>query len=113
MPTAQPRAKQRRPTHLSSAPIAVPRAIRISWSGMAFSTETDELVGTVVPADAGGADYLFESKLGVGGTSAAYLAQRISSTGRSPAVMKVILPMIVDRQGATAPSRCLGSPSNT
>lgn len=69
---------------------------------MALSTETDELLGSIVPADAGGAQYLFESKLGVGGTSAAYLAQRISASGRSPAVMKVILPMIVDRQGATA-----------
>ncbi|HEX3852496.1 MAG TPA: serine/threonine-protein kinase, partial [Polyangiaceae bacterium] len=69
---------------------------------MAFSTETDELLGSTVLADAGGAQYLFEAKLGVGGTSAAYLAQRISTSGRSPAVLKVILPLIVDRQGATA-----------
>ena len=69
---------------------------------MGFATETDELLGTRVRADAGGADYLLESKLGVGGTAAAYLAQRISATGRAPAVIKVILPRIVERQGATA-----------
>lgn len=69
---------------------------------MAFPTETDVLLGKAVRCDAGTADYLFESKLGVGGTAAAYLAQRIASGGRSPAVVKVILPEVVDRHGATA-----------
>ncbi len=69
---------------------------------MLIPIETDALLGKAVRSDRGTAEYLFESKLGVGGTAAAYLAQRISEGGRSPAVVKVILPEIVDRQGATA-----------
>ncbi len=69
---------------------------------MLIPTETDVLLGKAVRADSGVTDYLFESKLGVGGTAAAYLAQRISAGGRSPAVVKVILPEVVDSQGATA-----------
>jgi serine/threonine protein kinase len=70
--------------------------------GCALAVETDDLLGKTVRSDAGLADYVFELQLGVGGTSAAYLAQRVSASGRSPAVMKVILPQIVDSQGSNA-----------
>jgi serine/threonine protein kinase len=67
-----------------------------------FSDPTDVLLGHTVRSDAGSTDYLFESKLGVGGTAAAYLARRMERGGSSPAVIKVILPEIVAGQGATA-----------
>jgi eukaryotic-like serine/threonine-protein kinase len=63
---------------------------------------TDALLGHTVRSDSGATDYLFESKLGVGGTAAAYLARRMERGGSSPAVIKVILPDVVEGQGATA-----------
>lgn len=63
---------------------------------------TDALLGRLVRSDAGTTEYCFQSQLGVGGTAAAYLAQRVAHDGVSPAVLKVILPEIVEQQGATA-----------
>ena len=65
-------------------------------------TETDQLLGSVLRADAGTAEYLVEARLGVGGTAIAYLVQRIASGNRVPAVVKVIHPEIVERHGETA-----------
>ena len=69
---------------------------------MDSAVETDHLLGKTVRSETGTAEYVFESKLAVGGTSAAYLAQRVSASGRSPAVMKVILPRLVAREGSAA-----------
>jgi serine/threonine protein kinase len=79
-----------------------PTTVALPGLGRAFAVETDHLLGKTVRSDASLADYVFESQLGVGGTSATYLAQRASTSGRSPAVMKVILPRIVDSQGTNA-----------
>ena len=69
---------------------------------MPASTETDSLLGAVLRPDAGAAEYLVEAKLGVGGTAVAFLAQRNAAGDRSPAVVKVIRPEIVERHGDTA-----------
>ncbi len=53
-------------------------------------------------ADSGATEYLFQAKLGVGGTAAAYLVLRMDRVGSSPAVIKVILPEVVEEHGATA-----------
>jgi hypothetical protein len=68
---------------------------------MDSAVETDHLLGKTVRSETGTADYIFETKLDVGGTSTTYLALRVSDNGRSPAVMKVILPRLVDRKGTT------------
>ncbi|HEX7450895.1 MAG TPA: serine/threonine-protein kinase [Polyangiaceae bacterium] len=66
------------------------------------SDPTDALLGHTVRSDSGNTEYLFESKLGMGGTAAAYLVRRIERSGSSPAVIKIILPEIVEGHGATA-----------
>jgi serine/threonine protein kinase len=71
-------------------------------SRMFASTETDLLLGSVLYAESGAAEYLVESRLGLGGTAVAYLVQRVAPGGRSPAVVKVIRPEIVERHGETA-----------
>jgi eukaryotic-like serine/threonine-protein kinase len=74
----------------------------ISSANMHSLIEADPLLGKVLRADSGSAEYLLESRLGAGGTAVAYLVQRAAAGNRSPAVVKVIRPEIVDRQGATA-----------
>jgi eukaryotic-like serine/threonine-protein kinase len=69
---------------------------------MDLPTATDALLGRRARSDVGTAEYLFESKLGVGGTAAAYLTRRIATDGVSPAVVKVILPEVVELRGETA-----------
>jgi serine/threonine protein kinase len=69
---------------------------------MPAPTETDSLLGATLRPDAGAAQYLVEAKLGVGGTAVAFIAQRDAAGNRSPAVVKVIRPEIVERHGATA-----------
>ncbi len=66
---------------------------------------TDALLGYTMRSDSGLTEYLFQSKLGVGGTAAAYLVLRMDRVGSSPAVIKVILPQIVEAHGDT-PKPC-------
>ncbi len=47
-------------------------------------------------------EYRIEKVLGVGGTATACLAKRVGADGESPAVVKVILPQIVQGAGNTA-----------
>jgi eukaryotic-like serine/threonine-protein kinase len=57
----------------------------------------------VLPSDsAPGVLYRLERRLGEGGTAVAYFAQREAPEGRSPAVVKVILPTVMQQAGDTA-----------
>ncbi|HWZ87332.1 MAG TPA: serine/threonine-protein kinase [Polyangiaceae bacterium] len=62
----------------------------------------DDVIGRTLRPDTGQSEYLLESRLGRGGTAATYLARRSIAGGDSPAVIKVILPEIVDSQGSVA-----------
>lgn len=59
-------------------------------------------VGAVVHSEVLPVEYRIEKILGVGGTATACLARRIGPEGESPAVVKVILPQIVQGAGGTA-----------
>jgi hypothetical protein len=60
------------------------RTVGVVSETVDFQDPTDVLLGHTVRSDSGTTDYLFESKLGVGGTAAAYLARRIEQGGSSP-----------------------------
>jgi serine/threonine protein kinase len=61
------------------------------------------LMGRDVPSDINpGIIYRPEQMLGKGGGAIAFLAQRISESGRAPVVVKVLRPAFVKKLGATA-----------
>ena len=61
------------------------------------------LMGRDVPSDINpGIVYRPEQMLGKGGGAIAFLAQRISDSGRAPVVVKVLRPAFVKKLGATA-----------
>src|SRR5262245_54459787 len=61
------------------------------FAGMALPSETTP-----------GVTYRLERRLGEGGTAVAYFAERESREGKSPAVVKVILPTVMQQAGDTA-----------
>jgi len=59
-------------------------------------------LGLVLPTDRQAVSYRVDEVLGEGGTAVACLATRLAPDGESPAVIKIILPQVAARAGATA-----------
>ncbi|HET9959477.1 MAG TPA: serine/threonine-protein kinase [Polyangiaceae bacterium] len=70
---------------------------------MLTNPATDVFIGAAIESETeSGVRFVLERRLGLGGTAAAYLAWRVSPHGESPAVLKIILPEIVQGHGPKA-----------